>query len=68
VALYKIKLKVDYTIDLLVEGATSAEEAMRRALVDADDAMQSAFCDGLNGQSAIGESKAVSAVCVNGLE
>ena len=67
-ALYNVKVKIEYTFDALVEGAPSAEEAMRRAAIDADDAIKSIFEDDLEFKRAEGKSTPLSAVCVNGLE
>lgn len=64
-ALYNVKLRVEYTVDIFVEGVESAEEAKRAAALSAATAVERAFEESL---STIGESKALSAVCVNSLE
>lgn len=66
-ALFKIKLKTEYTVDLLVS-AESAEEAMRLGALEAATAVENAFIRDRNGSSAAGQSTPISATCVNSLE
>jgi hypothetical protein len=65
VALYKVKLRVDYVLDILIENAPSADEAKRRAAFEATKAVERAFPEST---SMIGQAQPLSAVCVNSLE
>lgn len=64
-ALYKVKLRVDYVLDVLVENVESADEAKRRAAFEATKSVERAFPDS---PSMIGQAQPISAVCVNSLE
>jgi hypothetical protein len=61
VALYKVKLRVDYVIDVLIEGAEGADEAKRRAALESAKSVERAFPEST---SMIGQAHPISAVCV----
>jgi len=62
VALYSVRLRVEYTVNIEVE-SDAASDAMQRAALDAADRVEHAFLsDG--GSLAVGESRALEAVCL----
>lgn len=64
-ALYNVKLKIEYTVDLLVEGVSTAEDARRVAALEAAEIVEEAFLDQRDGRIAVGESTPLEAVCVS---
>lgn len=60
-ALYNVRVRVEYTVDMNVEGVESADEAKRRAALIASEAVEAAFEEELR---TVGEAKSIEATCV----
>ncbi len=65
-ALYNVKVQVEYTAQVAVDDVDSAEEAMALAEARAKALIHDAFENPDMGLGAVGKAEARSAVCVSG--